>query len=96
MGIKKGQKFRKDYSDELIGTVIGEYINHQGTYQSIADKYNVATWHTVEMLVRKYRKNNQIIRQKRGRIKNDEINYKERYEILKKYQAFLKEQHEKK
>ena len=55
MGIKKGQKFRKDYSDELIGTVIGEYINHQGTYQSIADKYNIASWHTVEMWVRKYR-----------------------------------------
>ena len=33
----------------------------------------------------------------KGRRKNaEEINYKERYEILKKYQAFLKAQREKK
>jgi hypothetical protein len=32
----------------------------------------------------------------RGRKKEDEINYKERYEILKKFQTFLKAQREKK
>ena len=33
---------------------------------------------------------------KRGKNKEDIIDYKERYEILKKYQAFLKAQREKK
>lgn len=33
---------------------------------------------------------------KRGRPQNDEVDYKSRYEILKKYQAFLKKQQEKK
>ena len=32
----------------------------------------------------------------RGRKKEEDIDYKERYEILKKYQAFLKAQREKK
>ena len=33
---------------------------------------------------------------KRGRPKEENIDYKERYEILKKYQAFIKAQREKK
>ena len=36
------------------------------------------------------------INHKRGRNKEENIDYKERYEILKKYQAFLKAQREKK
>jgi transposase len=41
---------------------------------------------------------NQIndIENKRGRTKKSEIDYKERYEILKNYQAFIKAQREKK
>jgi transposase-like protein len=93
---KKGQQFNKHYSDELIYIVVNEYINHKGSYQMLAQKYNITSWKTVETWVRKYKNNNQITRRKRGRQKNNEINYKERYEILKKYQAFLKEQHEKK
>ena len=29
---KKGQKYRKDYDDELIEKVINEYQNNEGTY----------------------------------------------------------------
>ena len=93
---KKEQKYRKDYDDELIKKVINEYQNNEGTYVSLAKKYNISSWHTVETWVRKYRETGQINRQKRGRLKGTKINYKERYEILKKYQAFLEEQHEKK
>ncbi|MBR2743951.1 MAG: transposase [Clostridia bacterium] len=93
---KKGQKFNKNYSDELISEVVNAYLNYEGSYRSLAEKYNIASWHTVDTWVRKYKTNNQIIRQKRGKRKNEEINYKARYEILKKYQAFLKEQQEKK
>ena len=92
---KKGQEYRKDYDDELIKKIINDYQNNEGTYVSLAKKYNIASWHTVEMWVRKYRQTGQITRQKRGKLKGAKINYKERYEILKKYQAFLKEQREK-
>jgi len=93
---KKGQKYRKDYDDELIEKVINEYQNNEGTYVSLAKKYNIASWHTVENWIRKYREKGQISRQKRGRVKGTKMDYKERYEILKKFQAFLEEQHEKK
>ena len=36
------------------------------------------------------------INKNRGRKKEEDIDYKERYEILKKYQAFLKAQRERK
>ena len=36
------------------------------------------------------------LKENRGRKKEKDIDYKERYEILKKYQAFLKAQREKK
>lgn len=39
---KKGQKYRKDY-DELIEKVINEYQNNEGTYVSLAKKYNIAS-----------------------------------------------------
>ena len=93
---KKGQKFNKNYSDELISEVVKAYLNYEGSYQSLAEKYNISSWHTVNTWVEKYRKKNQLIRHKRGKNKNEKIDYKSRYEILKKYQAFLKEQQEKK
>ena len=40
--------------------------------------------------------NQNDINHKRGRPKEIDIDYKERYEILKKYQAFIKAQREKK
>ena len=45
------------------------------------------------------RKNGTLVNQKRGRLKESNLtkeDWKERYEILKKYQAFLKAQREKK
>ena len=47
----------------------------------------------------KYKKQGNLdndINHKRGRKKDNEIDYKEKYEILKKYQAFIKAQREKK
>ena len=93
---KKGQKFNTNYSDELISEVVKAYLNYEGSYKSLAEKYNISSWHTVNTWVIKYRKKNQLIRRKRGKIKGEKIDYKSRYQILKKYQAFLKEQQEKK
>ncbi len=50
-------------------------------------------------MVRKYRQTGLTVKDKRGRLKEKDLtkeDYKERYEILKKYQAFLKAQREKK
>ena len=50
-------------------------------------------------MVRKYRKTGTTISVQKGRPKEKDLtkeDYKERYEILKKYQAFLKAQRERK
>ncbi len=38
----KGKKYRKEYDDDLIEKVINEYQNNEGTYVSLAKKYNIA------------------------------------------------------
>ena len=65
---------------------------------ALAKKYNLSpgtVWHWIE---KDRKQGNQIndIENKRGRANKKDIDYKERYEILKKYQAFIKAQREKK
>ena len=64
----------------------------------LAKKYSIS-YHTIQNWVNKQiKQGNQIndIYNTRGRKKEENIDYKERYEILKKYQAFLKAQRERK
>ena len=93
----KGQK-QKRISEELIQKIVEEKKKGK-TYSYLAKKYNVsdgsiATW------VRKYNYKGYVIREKRGRRKNpsnqtiEELRIEN--EILKKFQAFLKQQHDKK
>ena len=87
----KGQKFKK-YSKQIKEAVLKEY--HDGySAQYLAKKYNITSEDTVRSWERqlKYPKKG-----KRGRPKKEDIDYKEKYEILKKYQAFLKAQRERK
>ena len=86
----KGQKFRK-YSKELKEMVLKEY--HEG-YSSpyLSKKYGIPRG-TIDTWEQQFRHPKLG---KRGRPKNKDIDYKERYEILKKYQAFLKAQRERK
>ena len=93
----KGQKFNK-YSDELKKEIMNKYLNNQGTINSLSKEYNINI-KTVQTWINKINKNIDITidnKYKRGRRKEENIDYKERYEILKKYQAFLKAQREKK
>ncbi len=93
---KKGQRFRK-FTDEERTEIVGKYLKGN-TYERIAKEYDIS-WKTVESMVRKYRKTGTTIIEKRGRPKEKDLtkeDYKERYEILKKYQAFLKAQRERK
>ena len=92
----KGQKFNK-YSDELKMEIVNKYINNDGTLNSLEKEYNISR-KTIFNWLKKYRNTGTVknVEYHRGRIKEVNINYKERYEILKKYQAFLKAQREKK
>ena len=87
----KGQKFKK-YTKEFKDMVLKEY--HEGySAKYLATKYEI----TSEMTISTWEHQNKYPKSgKRGRPKKEDIDYKERYEILKKYQAFLKAQRERK
>ncbi len=93
----KGQKFRR-FSDEERTEIVSKYLSGKYSYSALADEYGIS-WNTVHSMVRKYRKTGTTISEQRGRPKEKDLtkdDYKERYEILKKYRAFLKEQRERK
>ena len=89
----------KHYSDEFKNQIIQEYFSGNfGGSKILAKKYNIS-FHTIDSWICKYKRQgnlNNDINHTRGRSKECEIDYKERYEILKKYQAFIKAQREKK
>ena len=87
----KGQKFNK-YTKELKETILREFDLGYSRYY-LEKKYGVPN-----KTIQSWRYQQQHPKfGKRGRPNNKEdIDYKERYEILKKYQAFLKAQREKK
>ncbi|MDD2181633.1 MAG: hypothetical protein PHW32_04625 [Bacilli bacterium] len=93
------QKKHVKYSDELKKEIMGKYKNGQGTMNSLAKEYDIPL-NTVGTWQKKIIKNVDISIDRRskfsGRRKEENIDYKERYEILKKYQAFLKAQRERK
>ena len=58
---------------------------------SLARKYDIS-WKTIQTWIRKHRNNGDLAVDNRGRPKeSEETNYKEKYEILKKYLEFLEE-----
>jgi len=90
---RKGQKFNQ-YSLETKMKAINDYLNNEKNATMIAKELEI-TKNTVDMWIYNYRHKN-TMGNKKGRPKDDIIDYKERYEILKKYQAFLKKQQERK
>ena len=96
---QKGQKFN-NYSYQEKIKIIDEYYNVGGSTYSLAKKYNISR-STIRNWIELYKKNKTISKEEmRGKSKFSRPitleDYKERYEILKKYQAFLKVQQEKK
>lgn len=95
---KKGQKF-KEYTDEKRMEIINKYLNNESTPMMLSKEYNVSI-KTIWNWITKYRCNNYNLKDNRpnlsGRHKEENIDYKERYEILKNYQTFLKAQRERK
>ena len=93
----KGQKFSK-YSDELKKEIVKKYFSGIPGPR-LAKEYDISRF-TIAGWVRKEKYPELFFKKgKKGRTKEKDLtkeDWKEIYEILKKYQAFLKEQREKK
>ena len=92
---RKGIK-HNNYTFEFIQEVLEKYYSGQGGFTSLANEYKIPikTWiyrTNKGINVFKNKKTNSL-----GRPKEFEINYKERYEILKKFLTFIKAQRKKK
>lgn len=93
----KGQKFNK-YSYELKTEILNKYLMNNGSPTYLSKEYNIPV-KTIKTWIYQYKYKNNDLTDKnylKGRKKEENIDYKERYEILKKFQAFLKAQREKK
>jgi transposase-like protein len=94
---KKGQKYSK-YSEETKMQIVNEYLEgHNGGSKSLSKKYGIS-YRTIDTWIYTYKRKGSLSDRNKfkGRLKEENIDYKERYEILKKYQAFLKAQRERK
>ena len=93
---KKGQIFKK-YDDDFRNKVVNDYLNNEGGVKVLAKKYNIS-YTTIQNWVNKVNKGQSVSPNNylKGNRKDENIDYKERYEILKKYQVFLKAQRERK
>ena len=93
----KGQKFNK-YTQEFKTMILDEYLSGVSSW-FLEEKYNISRY-TIQTWGKKYKYPDKYQKLgKRGRPKEKNLtidDYKERYEILKKYQAFLKAQRERK
>ena len=88
----------KHYDIGFKNKILNEYLKGQGGSIYLGKKYNIPS-HTIDTWIRIYKRQGNLINDinhTRGRKSEENIDYKERYEILKKYQAFLKAQRERK
>ena len=86
------------YTNEFKKKVIDQYLSGNESFYSLERKYNISNSTIKNWYYNFYKKNIDLLslKENRGRKKEEQIDYKERYEILKKYQAFLEAQREKK
>lgn len=86
---KKGQEFKK-YTEEFRAKVIKENKELGNSANYLSRKYGIPKG-TVDTWIYQSKRNGPL-RRKRGRPKQSkEINYKEKYEILKKFLGSLEE-----
>lgn len=96
----KGQKFNRYSDNNMKKEIVDKYLSGVSS-TFLSEEYDIPKG-TIKTWVSKLRKTGSLdndIYHKRGRSKEAELtkdDYKERYEILKKYQAFLKAQRERK
>ena len=97
----KGQKYKK-YPPEFRKQIVDEHNSGMGGARSLAKKYGLS-YHTINTWIYKEKQGKSVFidyrKDNSGRVKTKNLtleDYKERYEILKKYQAFLEARHVKK
>ena len=95
----KNQKFNSYKSEKFKNSILKKYLSGISS-KELSKKHNIPEG-TIKTWAYKYRRTGSLendINHNRGKHKNPVTleDYKERYEILKKYQAFLKAQREKK
>ena len=96
----KGQKFEK-YDINLVTEILNKHNKDGIPITRLEKEYNISQ-NTIYNWNRKYNLHPELypgLGMKRGRPKEKDLtkeDYKERYEILKKYRAFLKAQRERK
>lgn len=86
------------YTNDFKKKIVDEYISRSESFYSLERKYNIPNSSIKNWYYKFYKKGIDIstLKENRGRKKEKDIDYKEKYEILKKYQALLKAQREKK
>ena len=85
----------KHYDMEFKNKILNEYLSGNGGSKYLGKKYNIS-YNTIDTWIKIYRRQGNLINDinhMRGRKNEENINYKERYEILKKYQAFIEARH---
>ena len=95
---RKGIK-HNNYTVEFIQEDLEKYYSGQGGFTSLANEYKIPI-KTIKTWIYRTNKKINVFENKKtnslGRPKEFEINYKERYEILKKFLTFIKAQRKKK
>ena len=97
---KKGQKFN-NYTKEIKEAILHEYLSNGVSAGHLSREYGISG-NTIRTWARKARSGKEVLvdtkdtRRGRPKVNPDEIDYKERYEILKKYQDFIIARREKK
>ena len=97
---KKGQKF-KNYSKETKTVVLKKYFDDYVPVSVLSKEYEIPS-NTIFTWISKTKSGKNVLtdtkesRTGRPKTVDHNIDYKEKYEILKKYQAFLKAQRERK
>ncbi len=94
---KKGQKFKK-LEEQLILKIVKDKIDNGKAYSELEKKYNISRG-SIMTWVKRYRDKGYVNRDKKGiHKKTQNMTIEElriEVDILKKFQAFLKPQHEK-
>ncbi len=83
----KGQKLQKfDQSMKIV--IVQSHIQDKVSYEVLAKRYGIPRG-TITTWVHHYRKHGEVTADKKGRPgPKVEVDYKEKYEILKKFLAF--------
>ncbi|MDY0374021.1 MAG: helix-turn-helix domain-containing protein [Candidatus Izemoplasmatales bacterium] len=83
----KGQKFQK-YDHSLKEIIVNQHMKEHRSYGQLAEKYGIPIG-TINTWVYQYRKRGKLTNDKAGRpVSSTELDYKEKYEILKKFMVF--------